>query len=484
MNTIGKEIFLSTLECPTKGWMLLHGNEVPEPSTSEKFRMRQGKEIGRKARLLFPNGFFINDALMADALNRTQVLMGMPETEILFEATARYRSFIAKSDIVIRQNGGWHIVEVKSGVNDKDDYTRDLAYTVMVFTNSGYSITKASLMLLSKDYRLGFPDEKLFVTIDKTLEALSLSEEFSANSSYVEAKINEEFQPKPQLQFVCNKCELFSPLCLGKGVSDPIFLLPRLSQSKFDQLQKLGVTRLSEIPGDFELTNNQQRVYETTNRAEFWVGSGLVGALEEINPPVYYLDFETTMTAIPLYPGISPYSQIPTQYSLHIFDTLGRELDHREYLANPKHDCRRELAENLILDLGSKGSILVYSSFEKTVINNLSKLFLDLAPDLRNIVVRLVDLAAIIRKNYYHPGFLGSISIKKTLPVLVPESSYEHLSIQDGDTASILFAEMAQGLYSEDECSRIRRDLLAYCRQDTQGMVDLHRALVSIANKN
>ena len=31
----------------------------------------------------------------------------------------------------------------------------------------------------------------------------------------------------------------------------------------------------------------------------------------------------------------------------------------------------------------------------------------------------------IIRKNFYHPAFHGSTSIKKTLPVLVPAITYE-----------------------------------------------------------
>jgi hypothetical protein len=228
------------------------------------------------------------------------------------------------------------------------------------------------------------------------------------------------------------------------------------------------------------LTENQQRVYRAFTRSESWIGPGLGPALAGIEWPVYYLDFETTQTAVPLYPGVAPYAQVPTQYSTHLEQTPEVPLEHHEFLADPDRDCSRELAEKLVGDLGNKGSILVYTRFEKTILNQLAQSYQDLAPELAAIVARLVDLEAIIRVNYYHPGFHGSTSIKVTLPALAPHSSYEHLAVQDGETASVLFAQMARGQYTHEESQRIQADLRAYCRQDTQGMVDLHRALLRV----
>ena len=72
-----------------------------------------------------------------------------------------------------------------------------------------------------------------------------------------------------------------------------------------------------------------------------------------------------------------------------------------------------------------EGSVIVYSTFEKTMINKLKELFPDLSQELDLIIERLVDLHKIIRDNYYHPDFHGSTSIKKVLPILVPEMSYD-----------------------------------------------------------
>jgi phage shock protein PspC (stress-responsive transcriptional regulator) len=60
-------------------------------------------------------------------------------------------------------------------------------------------------------------------------------------------------------------------------------------------------------------------------------------------------------------------------------------------LADPCRDCRRELAERLIGDCGSRGqasgSIVVYSSFEKIVIGGLAELFPDLEKDLIRLLI-------------------------------------------------------------------------------------------------
>jgi hypothetical protein len=140
-------------------------------------------------------------------------------------------------------------------------------------------------------------------------------------------------------------------------------------------------------------------------------------------------------------------------------------------------DERRSLAERLVADLEGTGSIVVYSSFEKRIINYLRALFPDLDDHLGSFINRLFDLEALIKNHYYDPGFRGSSSIKRTLPALVPGIGYESLAIGNGEDASALFARMARGEKSGAECGEIRNDLLAYCKQDTLAMVKLVQAL-------
>jgi hypothetical protein len=212
-----------------------------------------------------------------------------------------------------------------------------------------------------------------------------------------------------------------------------------------------------------------------------FIADTLKSDIDKVVWPAHYLDFETVMTAIPLYPNIAPYTQIPSQFSIHKCSKPGSVVEHKQYLADPKKDCREELMERLINDLGQRGSVVMYSNFEKTIINSLSKLYPNFSKQLDSLLDRMVNLESIIRKNYYHPDFHGSYSIKNTLPVLVPGMSYKDLQIRDGDSAMAAFAYLALGKYKvEKERESIRDALLDYCKQDTLAMVNLHQELCRI----
>ena len=85
---------------------------------------------------------------------------------------------------------------------------------------------------------------------------------------------------------------------------------------------------------------------------------------------------------------------------------------------------------------------------------------------------------ALIRQHFYHPDLKGSFSIKKVLPALVPELSYEGMAIGDGGTASMSFAKIVAGKTTKEDASIIRRDLLAYCKLDTLAMVKIYQRLL------
>ena len=257
-----------------------------------------------------------------------------------------------------------------------------------------------------------------------------------------------------------------------------MFDVPRLNQAKFDKLRELDIVCIEDIPNGFPLTENQARVKNCVQSKKPFIGDGLKSELESISWAASYLDFETVMTAIPLYPNIAPYTQVATQYSIHNCSEPGHIIAHLEYLADPSTDCRRELVKHLVNDLGGEGSIIVYSNFEKGIINSLRTIYPDLSKELNLLIDRLVNLEGIIRKNFYHQDFHGSTSLKKTLPALVSDTLYNGLEIADGETAMAAFAYLALGKYENKEIESTKRNLLEYCKQDTLALVKLHQRLV------
>ena len=114
----------------------------------------------------------------------------------------------------------------------------------------------------------------------------------------------------------------------------------------------------------------------------------------------------------------------------------------------------------------------------------MAEAFPDLADDLEEVIKRLRDLLPVIRDHVYHTDFSGSFSIKKVLPALVPEVTYEGLDIGDGQSAArVLENLLLQGeALAEDVGDTNRRQLLEYCKLDTLGMVRLWERLRALVN--
>jgi hypothetical protein len=446
MGFITKELFLAVLTCPTKGWRQQR-ETAPKPlSPADQLRIEEGMEIHTRARGLFPAGVMVTGS-NRECLRRTQELLSDPDTRVIFEAAFVHGGFIAKADILVRADAKWKLIEVKSNVNDGDELVDDLAYTVFVAQGAELPMSSCSLLLISKDFRLGMPDEKLFVEVDHTDDALGRAAEFQGRGDEISEVLSSTEEPQAELRWECKGCGFFDT-CVGEGIQNHIFELPRISHTRFCQLRDLDIDCIEDIPADFALTQMQSRVRQAVKAGLLYVDMDeLRDALGSIRYPAYYLDFETMQTALPQYEDIAPYEQIPTQYSLHICDEKGEELEHKDYLADPSKDCRRTLAENLIQDCGGKETIVVYTNFEKTIINGLARLFPDLAGDLNRLIGRLFDLCDVLRKYLYYPEFRGSFSIKRVLPVIVPFMSYAEMAVDNGLDASALFAYLVKGQY-------------------------------------
>jgi len=189
------------------------------------------------------------------------------------------------------------------------------------------------------------------------------------------------------------------------------------------------------------------------------------------------LIFESTLsTPIPIWPDTRPYqTHLPYQWSCHIENKAGK-LQHTEYLDITEKNPIRPLADKLIGTLGDKGPVIVYSSFENTVLSRIGEFFPDLSPKLDMVKNRLVDLLPLTREFYYHPEMRGSWSIKSVLPTVAPELSYNDLEeVQGGMGAQIAYLEAINPETSESRRKELVERLLEYCKMDTLALVKLVR---------
>ena len=186
---------------------------------------------------------------------------------------------------------------------------------------------------------------------------------------------------------------------------------------------------------------------------------------------------------IPLYNYVSPYEQIPFQYSLHILYEDGK-LVHKEFLAEPDIDPRESLAKQLIEDIPRDVCSVAYNmSFEKNVIKKLAEVYPDLREHLLNIRDNMKDLMIPFYKRWYYMKEMeGSYSIKYVLPALFPNDpslNYKNLPlVHKGDEASNTYKDL--GNHTKEEQETIRHGLLVYCELDTFAMVKIYEKIIEV----
>ena len=483
MSAMTKDIYLEARKCLRRGWFARNPSEAVAPDESRQFHADEGVEVGMQARQLYPAGVAVEWTGLPGTVAATRRLMNDPNVRVIFEATFAIDDYIARADLLRRHDQGWRMGEVKSSLGKRevgDDLLDDLSYTVTVASRCGVNVTGVSLLQIDPAYRLGMPVESLFCESDATEKVNQRMAEFSARWAAARDGTDSPGPPLAMPCEACGDCPYFDDQCFGRDVEYSVRNLSYLRRPRLVALLNAGMLDKRNVAGEFlaALNDRQQRIVQCVKSDMPYVSPRLRAELEAVRWPAYYLDFETVQTALPLYPDVEPYAQVPTQFSIHRCPTLGIIEQHAEFLADPVRDCRRELAERLIAELGTVGNIVVYSGFEHRIIGALAADLPDLAVALGAIRARLFDLLPIVRKHYYHPAFHGSFSIKAVLPALVPSMSYSGLAIADGGTAAVKFAKMARGRYSAQECMVIRQNLLTYCQQDTKAMVEVHRALL------
>jgi hypothetical protein len=480
-NRVAKKPFLAGVTCRTQGWYLQHApDEIPGPGLQWRFWV--GGHVHERARQWIGDGMMLRRTPLEAAVEDTQASVADASHQLLFETTFVWNGFVARADAIRRHGIEWDLIEIKSGKYKADEkpnaeYVDDLAYTRMVADGAGVKVARSLLVLINGEYRLNGTAEP-FAYADVTELVNARAAEFQAIADDVATKVGADERPTPELIFACRKCDYFESDCVGRGIPDPLFLIPRISEKKFEALKHFE--RISRLPADADLTDTQRRVVDVLQAGVPKVNHDGLSVLDQMTWPVRYLDFESVSPPFPWFEQSEPYQMVPFQYSLHQVDAPGATVVHKEYLAPADGDWRLYMTEQLLFDLGTEGSVVVYSSFEKQMLGLLAKTFPALANQVNAVIARLFDLEPVFKHGYQHHEFLGRTSIKKVLPVMVPDLSYKSLVVNNGDDALGVFGLMRMKVMDEEVVPAKREQLLRYCELDTLAMVRLHEAAAKL----
>jgi hypothetical protein len=489
---LSKSDYMLFLRHPAWLWLKKHDpKKLPAVSAELQAIFDAGNLFEDYAEQIFPDavklGFGVPGGYNQLTLRTKEALDQGAKT--IFQAKFEADSLVCICDCLqVVEANTFDLFEIKSSAQVKVEHEWDLAFQKYVLEHSGYKIRNVAVVHANREYvRNGAIDARKLVSIS------DLTKQVEEKAVQTEINIKEALSVMNS-----DKCPDLTPALAGLNAlgewmeiyktlveieENSIYSLCSLNASKVAELEKSAIKKLGDIPDDFPLTDKQRLQVLATNSDKAILDKHQIKAfLEKIKFPLYFLDYETFSSVIPAFDGVKPWEQVPFQYSLHRLDALNGKLQHFEYLHSENSSPAKAISQSLEENIGPEGTILAWNdSFEKSCNTRLGRLVPEFAEFFDSVNERIMDLMTPFSAGHYaHKDFCGSASIKKVLPVLVPELSYSDLDIHDGGTAQRVWMSVILDGKNSSEKEKILKNLLSYCQLDTLAMVEIYKHLQQI----
>jgi len=445
---ISKSDYMLFLKHPA--WLWVKKNDpkkIPPVDENTQAMFDAGHQFEPYAESLFPEGVslgFSDYDEYRSLPQRTQEAIARGD-QVLFQPRFEWQDFTCICDIVsfVGENEV-DLYEIKASTKAKPEHEYDLAFQTAVLEGSGLKVRNISVIHVNNQYV-----RKGDIKADEITSFTDITELVRAKDA-------------------ATKKHMAQALTVAKSpdMPDPDPSLAKLGSKNDWMAIYQNILGKAEEP-------ESEHVEPTIDK------ESIKQFLGELEFPLYFLDYETMSGLIPYFDGHRPYQQVPFQYSLHILESPEAELTQKEYLHRENSDPSRPLTEQLIQDIGTNGSVIVwFEGFEKARNSELGEMLPEYKEAMEAINSRVVDLMVPFKLKWYDdPRFNGSASIKQVLPVLCPHLSYKELGIQEGGSAQRLWMEAILDEKRADQKDQILDDLIEYCGLDTLAMVEIYNCL-------
>lgn len=480
------------MRCSCELWLAKQRPDLAPPIDPGLQRIfDEGNVVDAWAQKLFPNAVNV-DGFGQRAAESTRKAIASGAT-VLLQPTFMTSTISCRGDILVKNSDGtWDIYEVKSSTSVKEEHILDVAFQRICLEEAGVRVRRTFLVHVNNEYvRKGDIDpQQLFTSVDITHQVENVMP--LAKKEIPRALAVLEWDKTPGFLHVSScrnpeECESL-PCYFSELIDDHIYsIATSLPRNKLIAFLERGLLTSAQVPADImaELGTIALPIAKISDPVVTIDKEAIRADLDGLQYPLYFLDYETFFPAVPLFDGYRPYQHAVFQYSIHIVRERGAEPEHYEFLADECVDPAPAIAASLATHINDVGSIIVWNArFEASRNAEVGELLPDTAEFMGSINDRMYDLMTIVKKGYYVDSrFGGSASLKKVLPVLCPELSYDDLAIHEGGTASASWATLTNANTPTVQKDQLRKDMLAYCGLDTLAMVRLFNCFSSASQR-
>jgi len=405
-------------ECPKNAWLKVHKPDIyyaSEPTEFEKSIIDNGIEVEEVARGRFPAGILITGG--SEEIRQATERLLAARTPTLFQPIFERDGFLAVVDVMDLNSGtgGYNICEIKSSTKPKEEHLYDVAFQTSLVRRCGLKIDRVVLFHLNPGYvRSGELDlASLFATTDMTAKVDEIAGTVACEIEEARTYLLNDVEPSGPCSCIykgrsqhCSTFRYSNPHVPDYSVHD----ISRIGNSpkKLKEMIDGGVFTLENIPTHIKLSDIQQAQIRAYNSGETLIKrEAITGELKKLKFPLYFVDYETYPSAMPLFEQHAPHHHVPFQYSLHIARSLDEEPIHKEFLHTVLEDPSELFVRSLQKNIGSTGNIIVWNkSFESGINEALARRLPNAHGFIASLNDRIYDLKEIFFNQYYVHKYL------------------------------------------------------------------------------
>jgi len=479
----------SGLQCQKKLWYDYH-----EPIKSDNFLFHLGNRFGEVIRNNYGEGLDLSNIFDNEkAVKKTKDALLSEDINVIYEATFIYLDTLVRTDVLVRDEKGWQLLEAKSSTKLKDEHIPDIAIQSFIVRSSGINVTKMKLLHINSNFIYeGNKNYKNLINEVDVTEEVTLREKEVAKHINNFKSFADKNSPCPEIEMGshCTKPHdcIYQSRCNSvkeKPAKVSYEILPNKGKKLPIYCKENDIFNLEDIPSE-KLNDNHKVIQAAHKNNEEWISNELKSILKGFEWPFYFIDFETINQGVPIVKGTGPYYAMPFQWSVHKWNSPDQEMkleEGKSFLDFENQNLELKFLESLLKAVEDKGTIFAHNApTEKNVLKKLKdkNSCKHLGLQIDNLLERIVDTLVIVKKNFYHPKMNGEYGIKKIIKSIPASISYEEEdNIEGGVGAQLAWFIYTDPKTKEDEKIKQIKLLKEYCAKDTMAIYDLIKYLIT-----
>jgi hypothetical protein len=435
-----KSLIEAGQQCVKRLYLDFRQQESTKLSERRRVLSQTGQHLVELAQSAFPKGVAVVGNTFADAVARTQELLGTDQP-ILFGAAFRTDDLEIRTDILLRQkDGAVDVYEVKTGTKVKPRYVNDLAVQALAIEQNGLKLRAAYILHVNARYVHKAGEQMEALRLLKSAEVTERVRRQLPRTARFVKMLRTHVDDEGVLALPTGTwCTVPFPCpwlerCAAEGPPHPLRELPELTRQQESRLHQDAIEDLQKLDPKYPgLTFKQRRVVQCVQQQVPLIEPFVREELRQVEYPLHFLAVLAVVEALPRFDGQRPWRSLPCAWAAQTLHRDGR-VEEAVFVAADRDDPRPGIARSLGKQLENGGMIVCWNAEELDGIRAMVEDLPAEKPLVRSILgCPHLEMKKLFDAGLFHPGLHGRRDLQTSAAVLLGDTSCRELAIADDE---------------------------------------------------